>query len=72
MRYTAAEKQEIIRLVEGSDLGINRTLQELGIHKRTFYNWYHRYRLTGGFSSPLVKRRGTAVAGIRYRRNRRI
>ena len=52
MRYTAAEKQEIIRLVEGSDLGINRTLQELGIHKRTFYNWYHRYRLTGGFTAP--------------------
>lgn len=58
MRYTAAEKQEIIRLVEGSDLGINRTLQELGIHKRTFYNWYHRYHLTGSFSSPLGKKNG--------------
>ncbi|SDD43694.1 Transposase InsO and inactivated derivatives [Niabella drilacis] len=33
-------------------MGINRTLEELGIHKRTFYNWYHRYRLTGGFTAP--------------------
>jgi putative transposase len=47
MRYNKAEKLEIIRLVEGSDLGVNRTLLELGIHKRTFYNWYHRYREKG-------------------------
>lgn len=47
MRYNKAEKLEIIRLVEGSDLGVTRTLKELGIHKRTFYNWYHRYREKG-------------------------
>ena len=40
MRLTAAEKQEIIRLVEGSDLSVRRTLRELGIHRSTFYGWY--------------------------------
>jgi len=39
MRYSAAEKLEIIRLVDGSDIGVTRTLKELGIHKSTFYNW---------------------------------
>jgi transposase InsO family protein/transposase-like protein len=43
MRLSASEKQEIIHLVENSDLGVNRTLRELGIHKRTFYNWYKAY-----------------------------
>jgi putative transposase len=47
MRFTYSEKMEIIKLVEESDLGANRTLKELGIHKRTFYNWYNRY-LEGG------------------------
>ena len=43
MRFSQDEKYEIIRLVEGSDLSLNRTLKELGIHKRTYYNWYKRY-----------------------------
>ena len=43
MRVTPAEKQEIIRIVERSELGVNRTLKELGIHKSTFYKWYHVY-----------------------------
>ena len=47
MRFTQQEKYEIIQLVEGSDLGPNRTLRELGIHKSTFYNWYGRYRDQG-------------------------
>ena len=47
MRFTRDEKIEIIKLVEGSDIGVNRTLKELGIHKRTFYNWYRRYREKG-------------------------
>ena len=47
MRFNRDEKLEIIKLVEGSDLGVNRTLKELGIHKRTFYNWYRRYREKG-------------------------
>ena len=47
MRFTQDEKYEIIRLVEDSELGVNRTLKELGIHKRTFYNWYGRYKEEG-------------------------
>jgi len=47
MRYPAAEKLEIIRTVEESSLGIERTLVPLGIPESTFYNWYDRY-LTGG------------------------
>lgn len=47
MRLSASEKQEIIHLVDNSDLGVNRTLRELGIHKRTFYNWYKAYAHKG-------------------------
>lgn len=47
MRLSASEKAEIIRIVKRSELGINGTLRRLGIHKRTFYNWYHRYTLYG-------------------------
>jgi len=47
MRYTAAEKVEIIRTVEDSSRGIKRTLGPLGIPKATFYHWYDRY-LTDG------------------------
>lgn len=43
MRVTPSEKQEIIRIVERSELGVNRTLKELGIHKSTFYKWYRVY-----------------------------
>jgi putative transposase len=43
MRITPSEKQEIIRLVEHSELGVNRTLRELGIHKSIFYKWYRIY-----------------------------
>lgn len=43
MRLEAAEKEEIIRLVDNSDLGVNRTLRELGINKSTFYKWYQAY-----------------------------
>ena len=47
MHYSPSEKLEIIRLVEQSDLGINRTLKELKVHKSTFYKWYNRYRSQG-------------------------
>lgn len=47
MRLNPSEKLEIIRLVEGSDLSVNRTLQQLGINKSTFYNWYHLYDQKG-------------------------
>jgi transposase InsO family protein len=44
MRYPAAEKLEIIRLVEGSHLPVHRTLERLGIPRATFYRWYDLYR----------------------------
>ncbi len=44
MRYVAAEKLEIIRLVEQSSLSVRRTLDQLGIPRSTFYCWYDRYR----------------------------
>ena len=47
MRYSQSEKMEIIRIVEGSELGVNRTLAELKINKSTFYNWYKRYQEEG-------------------------
>ena len=43
MRYPAAEKLEIIRLVEQSPLPVRRTLAQLGIPPATFYRWYDRY-----------------------------
>ncbi len=47
MRRTAAEKIELIRLVEGSDLSVRQTLRELRVHRSTFYAWYRRYRIAG-------------------------
>jgi transposase-like protein len=47
MRYPASEKLEIIKLVERSHLPARRTLDRLGIARRTFYRWYDRY-LDGG------------------------
>ena len=43
MRYPASEKLEIIRIVEQSHLPAWRTLEQLGIPRRTFYRWYDRY-----------------------------
>jgi putative transposase len=57
MRFTQQEKHEIIKLVDGSDLSANRTLKELGIYKRTFYNWYKRY-LEGGYDGLAQKAKG--------------
>ncbi len=47
MRLTAEEKAEVIRLVVHGAESINKSLIRLGIHKRTFYNWYHAYREGG-------------------------
>jgi transposase-like protein len=47
MRYPASEKLEIIRIVEQSHLPAKRTLDQIGIARRTFYRWYDRY-LAGG------------------------
>jgi putative transposase len=43
MRFTASEKQELINMVVRSDLGVNRTLREIGLNKSTFYKWYKAY-----------------------------
>jgi len=47
MRYPASEKLEIIKIVEQSHLPAKKTLDQLGIARRTFYRWYNRY-LEGG------------------------
>jgi putative transposase len=47
MRYAAAEKLEIIRLVEQSSLPVRRTLAQLSISRATLYRWYQRYRARG-------------------------
>ena len=38
MRYRAAEKLEVIRLVEQSSLSVKRTLAQLGIPRSTFWS----------------------------------
>lgn len=63
MRFTQNEKAEIIDLVEKSDLSANRTLKELGIPKRTFYNWYAAYQ-AGGYDALATKARSVIGHGI--------
>jgi transposase-like protein len=50
VRRSASEKQEIIHLVEHTDLPVRVTLRQLGIAPSTFYGWYQRY-LGGGFDA---------------------
>lgn len=50
MRYPAAEKLEVIGLVEQSHLPVRRTLAHLGIPPATFYRWCERYQ-TGGLEA---------------------
>ena len=57
MHYNQNEKYEIIKLVEQSDLGVIRTLNQLNINKTTFYNWYKRY-LEDGYDG-LTRKRST-------------
>lgn len=59
MRLSSAEKAEIIRIVKRSELGVNQTLRRLGIPKRTFYNWYHRWSEHG--EAGLEPRRRTRI-----------
>ena len=47
MHYNSTEKLEIIRLVESSELGVSRTLSEIGINRSTFYKWYDDYQTKG-------------------------
>jgi len=50
---------EIIRIVQDSELGVKRTLEELGISRSTFYDWYKRYLDEGyeGLKPKESKRR---------------
>lgn len=50
---------EIIRIVQDSELGVKRTLEELGISRSTFYEWYKRYLEEGyeGLKPRESKRR---------------
>ena len=54
MRYPASEKLEIIKLAEQSHLPVWRTLDRLGIPRRTFYLWWNRY--VGGGPEALQDR----------------
>ena len=68
MRYPAAEKLEIIRLVERSALPVRRSLAQLGIPPATFYLYgrlSHCKTAVNGFSDPWQTsiRRRPAVAG---------
>lgn len=54
MRHNQSEKLEIIRVVEGSSLGVKRTLEELDINRSTFYDWYQRYQEGGSEALAVV------------------
>jgi hypothetical protein len=49
-----AEKMEIIRMVEGSDLPVKRTLEGLQVNRSSFYERYRRYR-DDGYDGLAVK-----------------
>jgi len=55
MRLSIAEIEEIIQLVERSELGVGKTLQHLGIHKGTFYRWYKAYLNKSQAEQPGAK-----------------
>jgi transposase InsO family protein len=57
-RYAQAEKMEIIRLVETSQLPVKQTLAELEVPRSTFYDWYRRYAEAGydGLADRLPQR----------------
>lgn len=61
MRLSQTEKMEIIRMVDGSDVGANKTLKQLGINKSTFYGWYNRYLKKGFDGLAASKRDGNRI-----------
>ena len=63
MRYPAAEKLEIIRLVEQSALPVRHTLARLGIPRATFYRWYDRYGSGGPEALNDRARPGRTASG---------
>ncbi|MEH6520854.1 helix-turn-helix domain-containing protein [Sulfitobacter sp.] len=46
-RFSASEKLEIIRLLEGSHLSTRLMLSKLGIPRTKFYRWHDRYHQPG-------------------------
>lgn len=42
MRFSQAEKMEIIRLVEGASLPVKQTLREMDVPRGSFYRWHRR------------------------------
>jgi transposase InsO family protein len=56
VRLKAAEKLEVIRLVEDSELSVRRTLRELQVSRSTFYAWYRRYLEEGDSGLEARKR----------------
>jgi len=55
MRYSQAEKMEIIRLVDSSELSVHQTLAELQVNRSSYYEWYRRY-LVGGYDGLAVRK----------------
>lgn len=72
MRFSQQEKYEIIQLVDGSDLSANRTLKELGLHKRTYYNWYKRYLEKGYDGLTPAKGRAQTWNKIPYTERKQV
>lgn len=56
MHYSQREKMEVIRIVEESEIGVVRTLRELGIHPGVYYKWYNKY-LQEGYEGLARKKR---------------
>ena len=56
---------EIIKLVEGSELGVKPTLKELNIHSSTFYKWYGRYTMKMVLMALPLKREKEVSSGIK-------
>ena len=55
MRYGPAEKYEIIRTVEESELPAKKTLAELQVSRSTFYRWYKLY-LDDGYDGLIDRK----------------
>lgn len=54
-RLSVAEKEEIIQLVERSELGVGKALQQPGIQKGTFCRWYKAYLNKDEVKQLIVK-----------------
>jgi hypothetical protein len=67
MRYTQAEKMEVVRTVEGSELGVRETLKDLDVPKSCFYDWYKRMSGadTIGWQSPRVRRGSSGTRSLK-------